>query len=83
MVAVVLGLFLVAVASRFYLQTAEGTRFGALETQMNEEGALALDLLRAQLAIAGYSDRNAGGKRVYTRLPVWGCEMGLSDTAAP
>ncbi len=82
MVAMVLGMFLVAVGTHLYLQTASGTRFGAIESRMNEEGALALELLRSQLAIAGYSERNAAGKRVYVGLPVWGCQRGLADTDA-
>src|SRR5690606_30409694 len=38
MVAMVLGLFLAGVVSWTYLQTASATRFGALDSQMNEEG---------------------------------------------
>lgn len=83
MVAMLLGLFLVGVVSLAYLQTASGARFSTMDAQMNEEGALALDLLRSQLALAGFSSVNATtGKRVFTGLAVWGCDQGFADTGA-
>jgi len=78
MVSLVLGLFLVGVVAMTYIQTAGGTRFGALESQMNEDGALALNLLRSQLNLAGYSALNADGTRIFRGLPLRGCDGGFT-----
>jgi type IV pilus assembly protein PilW len=83
MVSLALGLVLVGAASLTYLQTAGSTRYGALESQMNEDGALALELLQTQLSLAGYSSIDATGRRTFTGLPVWGCERGMTSTDAP
>ena len=80
MVALALGLFVTGVASLTYLQTASAARYGALASEMNEEGALALQMLRSQIALAGYSSLDASGRRVFTDLPVWGCDKGFADT---
>ena len=79
MVSLVLGLFLVGVVSMTYIQTASGTRFGALESQMNEDGALALSLLRSQLELAGYSARGANGKRLFRGVSLRGCDGGFTE----
>lgn len=79
MVALVLGLFLAGVVGLTYLQTASGTRFGALESQMNEDGALALDLLRSQLKLAGYSALGPDGKRLFKGRPLRGCDGGFTS----
>jgi type IV pilus assembly protein PilW len=81
-VSLALGLLLVGAASLTYLQTAESTRAGALESQMNEDGALALELLQTQLGLAGYSSTDSSGRRAFTGLPVWGCERGFTSTDA-
>lgn len=82
MVSLALGLLLVGAAGLTYLQTAESTRYGALESQMNEDGALALELLQTQLSLAGYSSTGSSGRRAFTDLPVWGCERGFTSTDA-
>ncbi|RFP80940.1 prepilin-type N-terminal cleavage/methylation domain-containing protein [Hydrogenophaga borbori] len=79
MVALALGLFLVGVVGFTYLQAAGGTRFGALESQMNEEAALALDTLRSQLRLAGYSDTGADGRRLLKESPLRGCDGGFTS----
>lgn len=79
MVALALGLFLVGVVGFTYLQAASGTRFGALESQMNEEGALALDTLRSQLRLAGYSETGADGLRLLKESPLRGCDGGFTS----
>ena len=80
MVSLVLGLFLVGAVSLTYIQTASGTRFGALESQMNEDGALALSLLRSQLELAGYSALGSDGRRLFRGLPLRGCDSGFTST---
>lgn len=82
MVALVLGLFLVGVVGLTYIHTASNTRFGALESQMNEDGALALSLLRAQLKLAGYSAPGADGRRLFKGLPLRGCDGGFTAETA-
>lgn len=83
MVALVLGLFLAGVVSWTYLQTASSTRFGALESQMNEEGAIALELMRSQVRLSGYSEPGADDKRIFKGSPLMACDGGFtSGTAA-
>lgn len=82
MVALALGLFLVGMVGMTYLQSASGTRSGALDSQMNEEGALALDILRTQLRLAGYSALDTNGKRVLKTLPLRGCDGGFTQASA-
>lgn len=80
MVSLVLGLFLVGVASLMYLQSASGSRFGALESQMNEDAALALGILQSQLQLAGYSALGADGNPLFDIAPLRGCDGGFTDT---
>ncbi|HSX95347.1 MAG TPA: PilW family protein [Hydrogenophaga sp.] len=82
MVALALGLFLAGVVSWTYLQTASGARFGALESQMNEEGALALDLVRSHLRLVGYSEVDGNGKRIFKESPLLGCDGGFTQATA-
>lgn len=79
MVALVLSLFLVGMVSLTYLQAASGTRYGALESQMNEEGALALELLQQQMRLAGYSALDSDGVRIFKRAPLRGCDGGFTS----
>ena len=78
MVALVLGLFLAGIVSWTYLQTASSTRFGALESQMNEEGALALELMRSQVRLIGYSEPGADDKRIFKGSPLMACDGGFA-----
>lgn len=87
MVALALGLFVVGLASLVGLQAARSARFGALGSQMNEEAALALDLLRHQLTLAGYAEPGPGDPPARVGPFVWGCERGwgnaTGDRGAP
>jgi len=79
MVALALGLFVVGLASLVALQAARTARFGALGSQMNEEAALALDLLRHQLELAGFAEPRPGEQPAQAGPFVWGCERGWGN----
>lgn len=78
MVALVLGLFLVGMVSLTYLQSASGARFGAIESQMNEDGAFALGILQTQLQLAGYSALGNDGTPLHTQASLRGCGGGFT-----
>lgn len=78
MVALVLSLFLVGMVTLAYVQAAIGTHHGALESQMNEEAALALELLQQQLRLAGYSALDSDGLRLFRRASLRGCDGGFT-----
>lgn len=82
MVAMTIGLFLVGAVAAIYVATANGSRASTLESQMNEDASLALEILQQQLRLAGYSDLDAMGERKFRGVGVRGCDGGFSDTAA-
>jgi type IV pilus assembly protein PilW len=78
MVAMVLGLALVLVATTAYLQSAGSTRFASQQARMNEEASLALELLIAQIRLAGFSGVLADGRRVFRHQAIVGCDGGFT-----
>lgn len=82
MVAMTIGLFLVGAVAAIYVATANGSRASTLESQMNEDASLALEILQQQLRLAGYSDLDASGERRFRGVGVRGCDGGFSNNAA-
>ncbi len=78
MVGMALGLVLVLVAMGAYLQNAGSTRFAVQQAQMNEEAAIALDVLATQVRLAGFSTAGADGTRVFRELALLGCDGGFT-----
>ncbi len=78
MVAMVIGLVVVLAVTLTYLQTASGTRHAILQAQMNEDGAIALDLLVHHLRLSGYAETGADGTRIFKGLAIRGCDGGFT-----
>lgn len=81
LVAMVIGIFLVGAVGIIYVSTATGSRSSTLESQMNEDATLALELLQQQLRLAGYSTLDNDGKRRFYGIAVRGCEGGFQTNA--
>ncbi|WP_137917744.1 PilW family protein [Hydrogenophaga sp. 2FB] len=82
MVAMAIGLFLVGAVAAIYVAAANGSRASTLESQMNEDASLALEILQQQLRLAGYSDLDAKGERKFRGVGARGCDGGFSDNTA-
>lgn len=78
MVAMLIGLAVVLAVTVAYLQTASGTRHAILQAQMNEDGAIALELLASHLRLGGYSETGKDGIRLFKGLPLRGCDGGFT-----
>lgn len=81
LVALVIGIFLVGAVGVLYVSTATGSRASVLESQMNEDATLALELLQQQLRLAGFSTLDEEGKRRFHGQPVRGCDGGFNPDA--
>lgn len=82
MVAMTIGLFLIGAVGAIYVATANGSRASTLESQMNEDASLALEILQQQLRLAGYSDLDASGERRFRGVGVRGCDGAISRSTA-
>ena len=85
MVGLVIGLFLAGAIAIIYVNTAQSSRGSTLEAQMNEDAALALEVLQQQIRLGGFSSVDADGNRLFSGRAVFGCDGGFKDydTAAP
>lgn len=81
MVALTIGLFLMSAVGIIYVNTATSSRGSTLESQMNEDASLALDLLQQQIRLAGFSNVNNSGTRLFTGRAVLGCDGGFTNNA--
>jgi type IV pilus assembly protein PilW len=81
MVSMTIGLFLMGAVSIIYINTSNSSRASTLESQMNEDAALALELLQQQIRLAGFSNVNASGARRFPSQVVRGCEGDSGATA--
>jgi type IV pilus assembly protein PilW len=81
MVSLTIGLFLLGVVGIIYVNTVTSSRSSTLESQMNEDAALALELLQQQIRLAGFSNVNAAGDRLFAGQAVRGCDGGFSNNA--
>jgi type IV pilus assembly protein PilW len=74
MVALTIGLFLMGAVGIIYVNTATTSRGSTLESQMNEDAALALELLQQQIRLAGFSNVDASGNRLFRGQAIRGCD---------
>lgn len=67
MIAMVIGLIVVAIALTFYLNAAQATRMAEAKSRMEEDGQAALSILVQQIRMAGSNpeqpDRNYASRR--------------------
>lgn len=87
MIALVVGLVILAAALSLYVASSRGSQLSQVETQMNEDGILAVNLIQQQLKQAGYSRQviPVGGATVmsnYAGPAVRGCDGGFTDAGA-
>ena len=83
-----IGLVILAASLLVYTSSSRGSRLSQVETQLNEDGILALNLIQQQIKQAGYSQQiipSAGGATIlgnYSGLAVRGCDHGFTDSGA-
>lgn len=80
MVALTIGLFLLGAVGIIYVNTATTSRSSTLESQMNEDAALALELLQQQIRLTGFSNVDASGNRLFPGQAIRGCNGDPSAT---
>lgn len=81
LVAMTIGLFLMGAVGAIYVSTVNSTRGSTIESQMNEDASLALEMLQQQIRLAGYSGFAADGKRNFPGIGVRGCDGGFTDNS--
>jgi type IV pilus assembly protein PilW len=81
MVAMTIGLFLMGAVGIIYVNTSTTSRSSTLESQMNEDAALALELLQQQIRLAGFSNVDNSGARLFPGRAVRGCDGGFTANA--
>ncbi len=82
LVAMIIGLFLIITVVSVFVTTTASSRVSVLTAQLNEDAALAIELLQEQIRLSGYSGQHAG-TRNFNGVPLRGCEGGFtaaSDT---
>lgn len=82
MVALTIGLFLMGAVGIIYVNTATASRSSTQESQMNEDAALALELLQQQIRLTGFSNVDPTGNRLFPGQAVRGCDGGFANNAA-
>ena len=86
LIAMTIGLVILAASLLVYTSSSRGSRLSQVETQLNEDGILALNLIQQQIKQAGYSQQiipSGGGATVlgnYSGLAVRGCDHGFTDS---
>lgn len=81
MVGMTIGLFLLGAVGVIYVNTVTSSRAGTLESQMDEDAALALELLQQQIRLAGFSNVNVSGTRLFPGQGVFGCNGDSGSTS--
>ena len=85
MVALVVGLIVVGAVLVNYLNASSGQRSGAALGQMSEDAGLALNIIRRQVAMAGFSNPSSVNAttglfvRAYSGRAVFGCWNGFGN----
>lgn len=82
LVAMTIGLFLIGAVAAIYVATSNSSRGSTLESQMNEDASLALEMLQQQIRLAGYSGFAAAGNRNFQGMGIRGCDAGFDDNAS-
>lgn len=89
LVSLFLGLVIIGASLSIYVSSSRGSKVSEIETRMNEEGVIALNLIQQQLKQAGYSQKvnptTVGGVAATTMsnfagAAVRGCDGGFSDS---
>ena len=80
MVAMTIGLFLMGAVVIIYVNTSTTSRSSTQESQMNEDATLALEVLQQQIRLAGFSNVDATGARLFPGRAVFGCEGMFTST---
>ncbi|RQO62904.1 prepilin-type cleavage/methylation domain-containing protein [Variovorax sp. KBW07] len=86
LIAMTIGLVILASSLSLYVASSRGSQMSQVETQLNEDGILALNLIQQQLKQAGYSRQiiPASGAAVmgnYAGPAVRGCDGGFTDSS--
>lgn len=82
MVAMTIGLFLLGAVGMIYITTSSSSRSSTLESQMNEDASLALEILQQQIRLAGFSTVDtASGKRKFSGIAIRGCDGGFTTNS--
>ncbi len=87
LIALTIGLVVLAAALAVYASSSRSSQLSQVETQLNEDGILALNLIQQQLKVAGYSRQiiPGNGAKVmgnYAGLAVRGCDGGFVNAGA-
>ena len=87
LISVTIGLVILAASLSMYAGSSRGSQLSQIETQMNEDGILAINLIQQQLKQAGYSRQIIPGSGAtvmgnYAGPAVRGCDGGFTDTGA-
>lgn len=87
LISVTIGLVILASSLSLYVASSRSSQMSQVETQMNEDGILAINLIQQQLKQAGYSRQiipSAGATVTgnYAGPAVRGCDAGFTDAGA-
>jgi type IV pilus assembly protein PilW len=82
MVSLTIGLFLLGAVGIIYVNTTTTSRSSTLESQMNEDAALALELLQQQIRLTGFSNADPAGNLLFPGVAVRGCDGDTASTTA-
>ena len=77
LVAMIIGLFLIITVVSVFVTTTSSSRVSVLTAQMNEDAALAIELLQEQVRLSGYSGQTAGARH-FADVPLRGCDGGFT-----
>ena len=78
LVAMTIGLFLIITVVSVYVSTAASSRASVFSAQMNEDAALAIELLQENIRLSGFSGQTIAGLRNFSGIPLRGCEGGFT-----
>lgn len=84
-ISLALGLIIIAASIVVYTSSSRGGVISQMETQLNEDGIVALNFIQQQIKQAGYSTQvipsnGATNMSNYRGVAVRGCDMGFSDS---
>ncbi|WP_416142283.1 PilW family protein [Hydrogenophaga sp.] len=80
LVAMTIGLFLIIMVVTVLISTTTSSRVSVLTAQMNEDAALAIELLQEQIRLSGFSGQTAGARH-FTGVPLIGCDSGFTPAS--
>jgi type IV pilus assembly protein PilW len=82
MVSLTIGLFLLGAVGIIYVNTVTTSRSSTQDSQMNEDAALALELLQQQIRLTGLTNINAAGNLLFPGVAIRGCDGDTASTVA-